>query len=92
MEKKKIRYKIVEEYLDLNFPRKDTRYQYRSHLNKFFRFLDVDANTYFEESKTIKDYENDVKRYILEQDGKDVFEYSIFGDPTGQTKIGDFTR
>ena len=33
-----------------------------------------------------------VKRYILEQDGKDVFEYSIFGDPTGQTKIGDFTR
>ena len=33
-----------------------------------------------------------VKRYILEQEGKDVFEYSIFGDPTGQTKIGDFTR
>ena len=32
-----------------------------------------------------------VKRYILEQDGKDVFDYSIFGDPTGQTKIGDFT-
>ena len=33
-----------------------------------------------------------VKRYILEQDGKEVFEYSIFGDPTGQTKIGDFTK
>jgi len=33
-----------------------------------------------------------VKRYILEQQGKGVFEYSIFGDPTGQTKIGDFTR
>lgn len=32
-----------------------------------------------------------VKRYILEQEGKDVFEYSIFGDPTGQTKIGDFS-
>jgi putative transposase len=32
-----------------------------------------------------------VKRYILEQEGKDVFEYSIFGDHTGQTKIGDFT-
>ena len=32
-----------------------------------------------------------VKRYILEQDGKDVFDYSIFGDPAGQTKIGDFT-
>jgi len=33
-----------------------------------------------------------VKRYILEQDGKDVFDYCIFGDPTGQTKIGDFTK
>ena len=33
-----------------------------------------------------------VKRYILEQDGKDVFEYSIYGDLTGQTKIGDFTK
>ena len=32
-----------------------------------------------------------VKRYILEQEGKDVFEYSIFGDPTGQTKIGAFS-
>jgi putative transposase len=32
-----------------------------------------------------------VKRYILEQQGKDVFEYSIFGDITGQTKIGDFS-
>jgi putative transposase len=33
-----------------------------------------------------------VRRYILEQEGKDVFEYSIFGDQTGQTKIGDFTQ
>lgn len=32
-----------------------------------------------------------VKRYILEQQGKDVFEYSIFSDSKGQTKIGDFT-
>jgi len=31
-----------------------------------------------------------VKRYILEQQGKDVFEYSVFGDP--QRKIGDFTK
>lgn len=23
--------------------------------------------------------------------GKDVFEYSLFGDTTGQTKIGDFS-
>lgn len=32
-----------------------------------------------------------VQRYIEEQQGKDVFEYSIFGDATGQTKIGDFS-
>ena len=33
-----------------------------------------------------------VKRYILEQEGNDVFDYSIYGDYTGQTKIGDFTQ
>ena len=33
-----------------------------------------------------------VKRYILEQEGKDVFDYSIYGDHMGQTKIGDFTQ
>lgn len=31
-----------------------------------------------------------VKRYIQEQQGKDVFEYSVFGNP--QQKIGDFTQ
>jgi len=34
-----------------------------------------------------------VKRYIQEQMGKDVFEYDIYGCPTelkGQLKIGDF--
>jgi len=30
-----------------------------------------------------------VKRYILEQQGKDVFEYNVYGDKT--QKIGDFT-
>jgi len=33
-----------------------------------------------------------VKRYILEQEGKEVFEYSIYGAHTGQTKIGNFTK
>jgi len=35
-----------------------------------------------------------VKKYILEQDGKDVFEYDIFNCPQnlkGQLKIGDFS-
>lgn len=31
-----------------------------------------------------------VKRYIQEQEGKDIFEYSVYGNP--QMKIGDFTR
>ena len=35
--------------------------------------------------------QDSVKRYILEQEGKDVFEYSIYGDSSGQTKIGDFS-
>ena len=36
-----------------------------------------------------------VKRYIQEQEGKDVFEYDIFKCPSelkGQLRIGDFTR
>jgi len=33
-----------------------------------------------------------VKRYIEEQEGKDIFEYTIYGDTKGQTKIGDFTK
>ena len=32
-----------------------------------------------------------VKRYILEQQGKDVFEFSIYESPDKQKKIGDFT-
>ena len=31
-----------------------------------------------------------VKRYIQEQEGKNVFEYSVFGSP--QQKIGDFVQ
>lgn len=31
-----------------------------------------------------------VKRYIEEQQGKDVFEYSVYGSPN--QKIGDFTK
>ena len=31
-----------------------------------------------------------VKRYIQEQEGKEIFEYSVFGNP--QQKIGDFTQ
>jgi putative transposase len=33
-----------------------------------------------------------VARYIAEQEGKEVFEYSIFGDDSGQSKIGNFTQ
>jgi len=31
-----------------------------------------------------------VKRYIQEQEGKEIFEYSVFGSPN--QKIGDFTQ
>ena len=33
-----------------------------------------------------------VRRYIEEQQGKDLFSYSIYGHPDKQLKIGDFTR
>lgn len=38
---------------------------------------------------------DEVKRYILEQEGKDVFGYDIYNCPKelkGQLKIGDFTK
>ena len=43
----------------------------------------------------VSDYETTtsqeaVKRYIQEQEGKEIFEYSVFGSP--QQKIGDFIQ
>lgn len=32
-----------------------------------------------------------VKRYILEQQGKEVFEFNVYNSPDKQSKIGDFT-
>ena len=36
--------------------------------------------------------QDSVMRYILEQQGKDVFEFSVYGDSNKQSTIGDFTR
>lgn len=33
-----------------------------------------------------------VKKYILEQQGKDIFEYNVYGNQDKQQKIGDFIR
>ena len=33
-----------------------------------------------------------VKRYILEQEGKSPFEYDVFNAPKGQMKVGDFIK
>jgi tRNA 2-selenouridine synthase SelU len=35
--------------------------------------------------------QDSVKRYILKQQGKDIFEYNVFNNPDKQQKIGDFT-
>jgi len=49
-----------------------------------------------EEEKEFEQWSNEsycleaVKRYIQEQEGKEIFEYSVFGSP--QQKIGDFTQ
>ena len=37
--------------------------------------------------------QDSVKRYILEQNGKDVFDYNIYGNPEGMdVRIGNFTQ
>jgi len=52
----------------------------------------------YDENKFSQDMQEAVRRYINEQEGKDVFEYSVFGSPnqkignfTGQKKLGDFS-
>jgi integrase len=49
----------VEQYLQENF-RPYTRNLYRSHIKMFFKFLDVDADTYFDAGR---DYKKDVLSY-----------------------------
>lgn len=61
--------------------------QYLGYKNAWKRFDNLWARGYYCGSAGHVSQEA-VKRYILEQQGKDVFEYNIFG---GQTKIGDFT-
>jgi hypothetical protein len=36
--------------------------------------------------------QDSVLKYILEQQGKDVFDFNVYGDVSQQSKIGDFTR
>ena len=54
-----------------------------------------------EKNKTVSTHKPlnlNVRRYIQEQEGKDVFEYSVFGSPNqkignfaNQKKLGDFS-
>lgn len=70
----------------------DIRYLgYKQHFGKGFKALW--ARGYYCGSAGHVSQEQ-VKRYILEQQGKDVFEYDIFNCPKelkGQLKIGDFS-
>ena len=50
--------KIIEEFLE-NYPSKNTKKAYRTHLANYFRILDIDPETYFQKDR---DYEADVKR------------------------------
>lgn len=63
--------------------------KYLKYSNWIKRFKNLWARGYYCGSAGHVSQES-VKRYILEQQGKDVFEYSVFGDP--QRKIGDFTK
>jgi len=78
---------VSSNYLREQFP----DLEYLGYAKKVKRFKNLWARGYYCGSAGHVS-QDAVKRYISEQDGKDVFEYSIFGDLTGQTTIGDFTK
>ena len=78
---------VSSKYLREQFP----DLEYLGYPKKMKRFKNLWARGYYCGSAGHVS-QDAVKRYILEQDAKDVFDYCIFGDHTGQTKIGDFTK
>lgn len=57
--------KIIEEFIE-NYTSKNTQKSYCSHLTKFFEILQKNPDTYFDENKDPKEYENDVKQVARE--------------------------
>lgn len=64
--------------------------KYLGYKYKIKRFKNLWARGYYCGSAGHVSQEQ-VKRYILEQEGKSPFEYDVFNAPRGQLKIGDFT-
>ncbi len=61
--------KIIEEFIE-NYASKSTQRVYCSHLTKFFEILQKDPDTYFDENKDPKEYEDDVKLVAREISGR----------------------
>lgn len=63
---------VIENFL-LNFQKSNTISSYKSHLTNFFNFLGMEPDSYFDETKTLDDYTNDVKRFAsYAQETKDM--------------------
>lgn len=50
----------------------NTRKSYRGNINKYFRLLDKDINTYFDKNKPIEEYEDDLSTIYMEMEKKNV--------------------
>ncbi len=61
--------KKIEEFIE-NYASKSTQRIYCSHLMKFFEILQKDPDTYFDENKDPKEYEDDVKLVAREISGR----------------------
>jgi len=57
---------LIEEFLDKKLlTAKSTRRCYRVNIEKYFRLLDKDINTYLKNGNTLEDYESDLRRVYL---------------------------
>jgi len=59
-----------EELIDAYFTKNlitnyNTRKGYKGHINKYFRLLEKDVGTYFNDKKTLDDYENDLNKVYM---------------------------
>jgi integrase len=61
---------MVEDLIETFFTKKlittyNTKKSYRGNINKFFRLLEKDINTYFDKNKTLEEYEDDLSKIYM---------------------------
>lgn len=68
---------MVDDLIETFFTKKlittyNTQRSYRGNINKYFRSLDKDINTYFDKSRTLEGYEDDLSKVYMEMEKKNV--------------------